>query len=152
MVNGSTTQAMSLSSAGIFGIGSTSQFAVGATGIMTAGTVPLARMMSTEQTLTGTTTLTFGSIDVEVGDKILVTGSLNAGTAATSLTWAKASGTAAVNWGGNTSLIAPGSGTLAVCSGVCSVVTTAGTLVISLTPAGTGTLNTYGQIIVLHGV
>lgn len=164
--------------AALLSVGSTSQFQVNTTGVvaagivpsarlydnagttalfnsstvMTAGTVPLARMMRTEETKTGTAALSFTSIDVEVGDRILLTGSLSAGTTATSLMWDKASGTAAVSFGGNIALIQVGAGNELTCSGICSVVTTPGTLVLRLTPAGTGALNTYGHILVLRGV
>ena len=159
MVNGSTTQAMSLSSAGVFGIGSTSQFAVGATGIVTAGTVPLARMMRTE--VQGSAAAKIVDLDlgtVVAGDRILLTGVLSlVYTGATSHypKWAETgAGTAVVDFAGASAMRFPDrsySSDEETVSGVCRV-TTGGTLALRFEIVGetyaSGTI--YGHAIVLN--
>ena len=148
-----------LTPAALFSVGSTSQFAVGATGIVTAGTVPLARMMRTEvQGSAAAVLVDLGPITVVANDRILLTAAVDiilTGSTTTRLHCAETgAGNAVVDFAGNIELYSTPQTSATIIdslSGVCRV-TTGGTLTLRVQlTAGTRSSGTiYAHAIVLN--
>ena len=139
---------------GNFSVGSTSQFAVGATGIVTAGTVPLARMMRTEvQNSAVAASVTLGLGTVVAGDRILITGLVSSGTlGGTYLSAGKSSGSAVIDFAGWTDTFTVPCTSALSRTGLHAVcrVTTGGTLVLVIVANGWTSPTVYGHAIVLN--
>ena len=163
MVNGSATAVMTLSSAGIMSAGTVPSSRLfdnaGTTALfdsgtkMTAGIVPLARMMRTEvqgSAVAIEVLLNLGT--VVAGDRILVTGTVASGSVGgTYVQVLKSSGTATIDFAGHTTIVTPGN-TLtntASVSGTCRV-GGSGTLILIVYSSGYTAPVLYGHAIVLN--